>query len=84
MTHPFEECNSKCYPLTLYLSNIEEDIVVFLSGNVTVQLPQFTLFLSVFRIHIILMWIRIRIRGSVSVMMDPDPGSDTDPDPDPR
>ena len=33
-------------------------------------------FFAVFRIHIILIW--IRIRGSVSVMMD------LDPDPDPR
>ena len=37
---------------------------------------------AVFRIHIILIW--IRIRGSVSVIMDPDPDPDTDPDPDPR
>ena len=36
---------------------------------------------AVFRIHIILIW--IRIRGSVSVIMDPDPDPDTDPDPDP-
>ena len=52
MTHPFEECNSKCYPLTLYLSNIEEDIVVFLSGNVTVQLPQFPLFLCCMNLQV--------------------------------
>ena len=71
----FLNCKECASHLCSETANEKKETKTLLSNSYLIRQS----FQAVFRIHIILMW----IRGSVSVMMDPDPGSDTDPDPDP-